>query len=360
MKKILVINTNIFDRNGMSTVVMNYYRYMNRSGLSFDFIVNEFMDPEYEKYILDHGDKVYLFKNRKNNPITYIHKIKKIIKKNNYDIIHIHGNSSTVAAEILAIKISGIKAKIILHAHGVRTDHPIIHKMFVKYINKNIDVALAASEMAGNFLFENFNKFMVVQNGIDIDEFKFNKDDRKEIRSKLRINDSTKVLLHVGAFNGAKNQTFLIKMFNELVKKDENYKLFLIGEGNLKKEKIDQVSKLKLENKVSFLGEIENISPYYSAADVFLFPSNYEPFGIVALEAQANGLPCLVSDRLPSTVRLTNNLEFLKIGNNQIFTWIKHILNANRLNGVDFKIWNDRGYDISSVTNRIRRIYINE
>ena len=149
MKKILIINTNIFDRNGMSTVVMNYYEYMDRSNLPFDFIVNDYMDEDYKNYISRHGDNVYLFKNRKKNPMQYILQIKNIIKRNDYDVIHIHGNSSTVCAEIFAIKTSNIRAKVILHAHGVRTDHPFIHKIFLKYINRNIDVALAASEKAG-------------------------------------------------------------------------------------------------------------------------------------------------------------------------------------------------------------------
>lgn len=358
MKKILIINTNIFDRNGMSTVVMNYYEYMDRSNLSFDFIVNDYMDEDYKNYISRHGDNVYLFKNRKKNPMQYILQIKNIIKRNDYDVIHIHGNSSTVCAEIFAIKTSNIRAKVILHAHGVRTDHPFIHKIFLKYINRNIDVALAASEKAGEFLFKDFNEFTVIPNGIDVNKFKFNSEDRKRIRNKYSFNEKDKVLLHVGAFNGAKNQSFLIEMFNELLKIDNSYRLILIGDGELKNKKVSQVKKLNLDKRIKFLGEISDISPYYSASDVFLFPSNYEAFGIVALEAQANGLPCLVSDRLPTVVKLTNNLQFLKIGENQINTWIEFILKSKRDDNVDYKAWSENGYEISTVAEKIRRIYL--
>lgn len=358
-KRILVINTNKFDRNGMSTVVMNYYEYMDRTGITFDFVSNEYMDPEFKSYILNHGDRVFLFKNRKSNPIAYVWKLRRIIANNNYDVIHIHGNSSTVAAEISAIKLSHCKSKIVLHAHGVTTNHPVIHRILVKYVNKNIDIALAASKSAGNFLFKNFNKFEVVKNGIDIDKFKFNLNDRKIIRGRLGLKEDEKLLLHVGAFNGAKNQTLLVKMFQELTKVDSKYKLVFIGDGGLRHKVELKVNKMGLQHRILFLGEINDVEKFYSAADVFLFPSKYEPFGIVALEAQANGLPCLVSTKLPMTVKLTNNIKFLPIYESDIKKWIDSINDAHRITNINVSNWNHKGYNIRSVAKKIKEIYLN-
>lgn len=357
MKKILIINTNIFNRNGMSTVVMNYYQCMDRSNKKFDFISNEYMEPDFKKYIEDHEDKVFMFSNRKKFPIKYFSSIRKIIKKNHYDVIHIHTNSSTVSIELLAIQLSISNAKVILHAHGVTTNHPYIHKFFKNYVNRNIDIALASSDKAGKFLFTDQKKFKVIKNGINTKKFEFNEADRKLIRKKLNISDDTKLLVHVAAFSKNKNHDFLIELCNEMKTKLLDFKLILIGTGELEKEIQQLVNDYSLMDKVIFLGSIQDIEKYYSASDIFLLPSIHESFGIVAIEAQANGLPCLVSTALPRTVKLTDNIEFLSIERINFEIWIEKIKKLKR-NSIDsVNNWTTKEYEITSIVGEISELY---
>lgn len=357
MKKILIINTNIFNRNGMSTVVMNYYQCMDRSNKKFDFISNEYMEPDFKKYIEDHEDKVFMFSNRKKFPIKYFSSIRKIIKKNHYDVIHIHTNSSTVSIELLAIQLSRSNAKVILHAHGVTTNHPYIHKFFKNYVNRNIDIALASSDKAGKFLFTDQKKFKVIKNGINTKKFEFNEADRKLIRKKLNISDDTKLLVHVAAFSKNKNHDFLIELCNEMKTKLLDFKLILIGTGELEKEIQQLVNDYSLMDKVIFLGSIQDIEKYYSASDIFLLPSIHESFGIVAIEAQANGLPCLVSTALPRTVKLTDNIEFLSIERINFEIWIEKIKKLKR-NSIDsVNNWTTKEYEITSIVGEISELY---
>lgn len=320
--KILIINTIEFNRNGMSTMIMNYYKNFDHKKISVDFLVNKQIDDEYKKIIEQNNDRIFVFENRNRAPLSYIKMLKNLASKNKYDIVYVHGNSATMAAEEFALQKTD--SKIIVHAHGETTDHPLLHKMLYPYFIKHYTDAFAASEGAGRFLFKD-KPFKVIKNGIDGNEFIFNQQLREEFRKKWHIQNS-KVILQVGAFTPQKNHQFTIDIFKKLIEIEPDFKLLLAGDGPLKSEIESMVKDLHLENNVMFLGEVSNLAKVYSAADYLIFPSAWEPFGIVALEGQMSGLPVFVSDAFSESVAVTQNITFLPLN---VKSWVDGLLNSN-------------------------------
>lgn len=320
--KILIINTIEFNRNGMSSMIMNYYKNFDHEKISVDILVNKQIDDEYKKNIEQNNDRVYIFKNRNKFPLSYIKMLKNLASKNKYDIVYVHGNSATMAAEEFALKKTD--SKIIVHAHGETTEHPLLHKILYPYFIKHYTDAFAASEGAGEFLFRD-KPFKVIKNGIDGNEFIFNQQLREEFRKKWHIQNS-KVILQVGAFTPQKNHQFTIDIFKKLIEIEPDFKLVLAGDGPLKSEFEAMVKDLHLENNVFFLGEVSNLTQIYSAADYLVFPSAWEPFGIVALEGQMSGLPVFVSEAFSRSVAVTKNITFLPLN---IDYWVYQILNSS-------------------------------
>ncbi|WP_203640796.1 glycosyltransferase [Levilactobacillus andaensis] len=357
MKNVLIICTNRMDRNGMATVIMNYYWYMNRKNLKFDFIVNEYIDPAFKKSILDNGDNIFVIKSRKKALLPYIWRVRQIVSSKKYDVVHIHGNSSTVCVELFAVK--HVKGKIIVHAHGVQTNHPIVHRLFHNYLIKHCDIALAASEQAGLFLFGRDKDFTVIINGIDFVKYRFDSEKRKIFRNEYNVADETRLILNIGAFTKEKNQAFLIRVFRSICNQNSNYKLVLVGDGPLLKENKKLTTDLGLTDSIIFTGEQVNVSKIYSAADVFTLPSLYESFGIVGLEAQANGLPCILAERIPKSVDVSGSSKFLPVDDYNVERWSSEIMNAQRTseNGNKYKEWEDNGYSIKTIAEEVRNIY---
>lgn len=341
--KILMINTIEFNRNGMSTMIMNYYKHFDHDEVKVDFLVNKLIDSDFEKTIKQNGDNIFWYKNRNRYPLSYIKFLKSLAMKNRYDIVYVHGNSATMAVEEFALRAAD--TKIIIHAHGQTTDHPLLNFLLHPYFNKHYSAAFAASEDAGEFLFRK-KPFTIINNGIDGEEFKFNEKKRKLLRRKYNVENS-RVILQVGGFTKQKNHDFTINVIERLIHKDKSIKLILAGQGPLEQEIKNKVSILNLSKYVIFLGETSNIDELYSAADVLLFPSLWEPFGIVALEGQMAGLPVLVSDRFTEAVKVTNNIDYLPLDVDLWVDMISNITTDRKLSDEDFLLsLKGFGYDI--------------
>ncbi|MBZ6001564.1 glycosyltransferase [Leuconostoc gelidum] len=352
--KILMVNTIEFNRNGMSAMIMNYYQKFNHDEVKVDFLVNKRMDDGFKEIIRENGDNIFIFKNRNKHPLSYMKYLKLIAQKNNYDIVYVHGNSATMAAEEFSLR--NVDTKIIVHAHGETTDHPLLNRVLHPYFKKHYTAAFAASEAAGNFLFNN-KSFKVIRNGIDGKSFAFNEASRKLLRKKLNLEDSN-VVLQVGAFTKQKNHIFTIAMIKKLVENKPNTKLLLAGDGPLKKEIEILVSNLKLNNNVIFLGEVSNLLELYSASDYLIFPSSWEPFGIVALEGQMSGLPVFVSNVFSKSVAVTENITYIPLIVNE---WVDVISNSKLRGHLPTQnlllSLQNTGYDIQDNANYLIRLF---
>ena len=176
------------------------------------------------------------------------------------------------------------------------------------------------SELAGRWLFGNKTydqgKVYLLNNAIDVDKFKYDEKIRKEKRKELNIKDNQLVIGHIGRFVQQKNHEFLIDIFNEIYKQDKNAILLLIGEGPLKEEIQNKVNELGLDKNVKFLGQRSDANELYQAMDLFLFPSLYEGLGMVLIEAQCAGLPCIASIEVPQIAKISDKFVFENLKEN--------------------------------------------
>lgn len=300
--KILILNTVPFRVNGMSSNIFNYYDLLKkRQNLILDFFVSEYMDSRYQNKV-NNNSQLFINKNRKRHPFSWLKHLRYLLKNTSYDIIHIHGNSSLMILEAILIKIYSKQTKVIAHTHSVNTEFPILNKLLKRIFFKVIDVGFAASKESGEWLFGE-QQFYIVNNGIDTDKFKFSKEKRSILRTEFNLSENQLVLVHVGMFNRVKNQEFLIELISN---KHFDAILFLIGDGDSKKDLIKKVKYLKIDDKVVFVDTTFNVEDYYNMADLFVFPSKFESLGMALIEAQSTGLPCVVSSVIPESACISD------------------------------------------------------
>ncbi len=313
---------------GVESVVMNYYRHIDRSKIQFNFICDEDSTNIPYEEIEKLGGKVILIPPYQ-KIFKYHKKLKKILKEGNYKIVHSHINTLSVFS-LFAAKCAGVPVRI-AHSHST-TNKKEKKKNLVKQILRPFSKVfatdyMACTEHAGRWLFgnkeyDNGNVYLL-NNAIDLDKFKYDEKLRKEKRKELNIKEDTLVIGHVGRFVEQKNHRFLIDIFNEVHKQNKNSVLLLIGQGPLMDEMKQKVDSLGISDSVKFLGQRKDVSELYNAMDLFLFPSLYEGLGMVLIEAQANGLPCIASTEVPKIADISNNVQFYNL-NDSIDIWLKN------------------------------------
>lgn len=321
--KILVINTVPTDKNGITNVIFNYFNALD-DDVSIDYVAINSPDTYYEDLLEKRGATLYSLNRR--NVLGYISSLSKIIKKKKYDAIHVHGNSHTVLLELIAAKIAGCNKRII-HAHSTNCGSIALHKLLKTPFNWLCTHRLACGDMAGKFMFGT-KPFKIINNGVDVVKYSFDIKKRASLRAKLSLSDNDTLIGHVGYFLALKNQSFLVDVFAELVKRDNNYHLVLIGDGALRPEIEKKVDSLGLKDKVTFTGNINNVSDYLNAIDLIVMPSLFEGLPLTLVEQQANGLQCIVSDTITKEADKTGNLRFISL-NAPISEWVQAIENCN-------------------------------
>lgn len=348
---------------GVESVVMNYYRHIDRSKVQFDFICDEESTDIPYKEIESLGGRVFLIP-KYQKVIQYHRELKKIFKKENYKIVHSHINTLSVFS-LFAAKCAGVPVRI-AHSHST-TNKKEKKKNLLKQLLRPFSKVFATdymccSELAGRWLFGNkeYDKGNVylLNNAIDLDKFKYDEKIRNEKRKELNIDDDTLVIGHVGRFVEQKNHRFLIDIFNEVHKEKENSILMLVGQGPLMEEIKEKVKTLGLEKNVMFLGQRSDVADLYQAFDVFCLPSLYEGLPVVGVEAQATGLLCLFSDDMTKETKVLDTTEFLSLEQG-VKEWRKKIFeklksyNRNNFNAESMY----KRYDIKIESNRIVKKY---
>lgn len=346
---------------GVESVVMNYYRNMNHNKIQFDFICDEDSTNIPYKEIEALGGKVILVPPYQ-HVFKYQREMIRILKEGNYKIVHSHINTLSVFP-LRAAKRAGVPVRI-AHSHST-TNKKEWKKNIVKNILKPFSKLFATNyfactEHAGRWLFGNkeFEKgnVYILNNAIELEKFTYNEEIRQAKRKELNIRDDTLVIGHIGRFVAQKNHTFLIDIFNEFVKQNPNSALILIGQGTLQEEIEQKVKDLNLTDKVMFLGQRpEDIHELYQAMDVFVFPSLYEGLGMVLIEAQTAGLPCVCSTEIPEIAKVTDNLYFISLDEDKK-NWSKKIRKVeNRISERDKA--QECGYDIKEEVKKLEKQY---
>jgi len=336
--KILQISTTKLQYDGLTKVIVSLID--NSKSMKIQHSVSCSVDSleHWKEELRKRNVIVYELPNRDTNYFRYLWAIKDLIHSNDFDIVHIHGNSATMLLDTIVARLFGAK-KIIVHGHNTETKHPFIHCISRRLLSNITNLRVACGKDAGDFLFS--KPFIVIPNCIDLDKFKYNQEIRELERKRLNVEDKF-VVGHVGRFTEQKNHEQLIEIFYELQKEVNNAYLILIGEGELQDYIKHKVETLKLTEKIYFYGVSDKVESLMQAMDVFVLTSRYEGLCVTAIEAQAAGLPCVVSDRLSKETKLSEDFVFVGL-ENHISEWVENIRNFDRV--IDRK----RGYNCVKV-----------
>lgn len=345
--------------NGVAAVVMNWYREIDRSKVQFDFLVCYEREKSYESEIKKLGGRVYTMPSPRRRPLGFLASAYKIFKEGNYSVFHSHVTQYNFLFFPLA-RIYGVK-KIILHSHNPKYSDSKIKGFFaglmLACVKNMADVKAACSEKAGDFLFGKNAKYEILNNAVDCKKFAFNSHKRAEIRAKLGLGESDLVLGHIGRFCEQKNQLFLLDVFAELLKRRPDCKLIMAGMGPLEQATKEKAKSLGMEKNTLFMGVYDKPEDLYRAMDIFVLPSLYEGFGLVAAEAQACGLPCFISDEVPDNVHIIHTFKIsLK---NSPARWADIILaNTKTFIRKDESLTIEQaGFGVKSIINKLNDFY---
>lgn len=321
-----------FDRGGAETMVMNLFRSIDQSEIKFGFVVHGDKIGAFEEEVKNMGADIFRVPAYKgSNHFEYIKAWKEIFNNHpEYSIIHGHVRS-TASIYLKIAKEYGLTT--IAHSHNTSSGSGIIGKikdMFQYNIRYHTDEFLGCSIEAGEWLFgdeivkqDNFN---VLNNAIDSSDFKFNEKIRAQKRKELNLEDKF-LVGHVGSFTNQKNHSYLIDIFNEILKLNSNAVLLLAGEGELKTNIQNKVKELSIEDNVLFLGLRADINDLLQAMDIFLFPSLFEGLPVTLVETQAAGLPSVVSDVITQEIKITDLVNFFPL-EKAPREWAEFVLNT--------------------------------
>lgn len=352
-----------FSFGGIETIFKNNFQNIDKDKIQLHLMVEEELSNlEVINSLKEEGYQIYSIPRLTvSNVKDYIMSIKEILINHDFQIIHSYNIIRTPILFMIA-KSVGVDKRI-FHARTNRTDGNLIKKSVYRLCialgTKNSTELLACSKEAGDFFFDNYN-YNILKNGIDTKKFLFDGERRHKIRSELKITNNATIIGHVGRFTEAKNHLFLLDIFSEYLNMDSSAYLLLVGDGPLKDEILDKIESLNLNEHVIMVGAVENVQDYYQAMDMFLFPSIYEGFGNVVIEAQASGLRVLASNNVPKSTKISNLVKFCSLNDESPEQWatqLKGFLNYTRENMENFII--ESGYDIKSNAETQELIYLN-
>lgn len=354
MKRVLCIVSSL-DTGGAETMMMKLFRTFP-SKYKMDFIVST-PNGFYEKEVFSLGGKIYRVPLRTEHPIKTFFAIKNVVQKNNYNIILKLCDTPKGYFDLVAAKCGGAKKLCVRSCNAsanIGKMGMLICNIIRPLFNKIATVKLAPSLLAAEFTFgkKEISKgnVHILHNGINLEVFHYSDDARKNIRNEFGIPEDEFVVGHVGRFNKQKNHFFLIEVFEELKKSKPNAKLLLVGEGELKSEVMQCLATKKLIDSVIFAGVRSDIPDMLSAMDVFLFPSLYEGMPNTIIEAQAVGLPCIISDTITRDANVTGLVKYVSLRETKA-KWADNCIDSNKKTAsVVKKRMIENGYDIESVT----------
>ena len=297
---------------GAEMAVLNIYRHIDRARYQFDFFALEGSSIPGRQEIEALGGRIYVLPGLKKFP-AYVKMATRILQENRYPMVHSHMNTLS-AFSLYAAGKAGIPVRI-AHSHSVAGKGEGLRNL-AKYGLRTLLIPLpthraACSRQAGKWLFGE-KKFRILPNGVDFQTFAFDPEKRAQMRKNLGL-EKRFVVGHIGRFCYAKNHEFLLEVFAEIRRKRKNALLLLVGEGPLQKKIQKKAENMGLLDDILFLKPRIAVSGLYAAMDVFLLPSRYEGMSMAAMEAQAAGLPCILSTAEPEEGRIRQDCRRLPL-----------------------------------------------
>ena len=355
------------NRGGQETFIMNVYRNIDRSKVQFDFLINVQEKCDYEDEIISLGGIIYRIPRRFPNYWKHLKAMRKFFRENTqYNVIHQHTNSLTAISTALCAKKVN-KSKIIYHCHSSKPDKGIVNQIFDFYykpkVKEYVTHYFACSELAAENLFGKHieqSEVKIINNAIDSAKFVYNITVRAQKRKEFGVENKF-VIGHVGRFAEAKNHAFLIDVFSQIHKQNDDAVLLLIGDGERRGAIEKQVQSLNLKKSVIFAGTREDIPELLCAMDVFLFPSLWEGMPMALVEAQASGLHCVVADSITKEVDFAGLTEHISLNKSAEY-WAGKVLMYT--DSYERKNMQDKvekaGFDINEITWRLESFYLSD
>lgn len=342
MKKILHIFSHL-NNAGTEKVIFNICNNIKNNDIKFNILV--FENGNYEDAFNKIG--VNIFKILEKDKRKRKKELLNFLKMNKYDIVHVHMSEFMYEAVRMAKKAK--INRIILHSHNARQDLPkfaIWYKIYreIFFIDRYVTDYFSCSVEAAKWLFPlKYKKTKIINNGINMDTFKFRDDIRRKVREKLGLSSNDFMVISVGRLVEQKNMEKII----DIAKNQENphIKFFIVGDGDKREQIQTKINTLDLNDKVFLLGNQENVNELLFAADVFLLTSKYEGLGIVLIEAQTSGLYVISSNKVPNETNMglglfskVNLEEDNVVWNNEILKGLEYSYNCNREDAYELAI----------------------
>lgn len=367
--KILEVMGEGIAHGGEEAFINNLVTHIDMEGLTIDWLTPyKCYNTVFENNLKNKGGNVYemgLSYTPGKNRWHLTKPMNQFFTEHHYDVVHIHSGSTSALAIIAgAAHKHGVK-KIIVHSHTGGNNSlksKLVRSAYSPYIIKYPTDYMACSMNAAEAKFPpviSKSRTKIINNGIELAQYRFDIEKRNRIREALDIPSDSYVIGHAGRFSPEKNHRLIIQCFEKVLKRNNNCYLLLIGDGELHEEMKQMANDLAVGEKIRFAGYVTNIADYYSAMNLFVLPSFFEGFAIAAVEAQAAGIPCVLSDRISRETVINNNVFMLPIEEVYYDTWAETI--CNHLDDepvIDQSLLLKRGFDIQETVRQIREVYL--
>ena len=310
--RVLIVNTANTGYTGITSVI---FRYAARTGgaVQYDFVLAGQVEPFIPARIAALGGQMFVPPvSRLKNPLGYTRYLTGLIRSGGYDAVHVHGNSGTMFFDIHAAKRAGVPVRI-AHCHSSSCKYRLAHWLLKGRLCREMTVGVVCSDAAAAWLFPGMENVVWLPNGVEPEAFRFSPAVRSGMRGALGLSDRF-VVGHVGHMEREKNHAFLLRAFCRLVADRPDAHLLLVGDGSLRPEIEAAVRALGLTGRVTLTGRRADTAALYQAMDVFAMPSLYEGLPVTLIEAQAAGLPCVVSDRITRQANAIGLVRYAGIG----------------------------------------------
>ena len=353
---------------GVESFLLNYYRHIDREKIQFDFLCNSHNPVAYEDELIKLGGRTFHIAARSQSYQLYQEELKQVFDEHakEWDAIWVNVCSLANIDYLKMARKYGINKRII-HSHNSQNMdgklRGLLHEWNKKKIGKIATDYWACSEDAAKWFYSGntLQKAVIIHNAIDVDRLKYDEQKRTDLRSKYGWENKF-VIGNIGRLHFQKNQTFCQEVFAEYVKENPESVMVFVGQGEDEEKLKQQAKDLHIEDKTCFAGVQKDIQAWLSSFDLFLFPSLFEGLSVVALEAQANGVPVLASKGvIPEYVKMNNNFMFLDLQENSK-AWSIKIGQASAMERIDYKItkmeFMNKGYDIETEVKKLERLLV--
>lgn len=344
-----------FDFGGIESFVLDVNDYL-KDKVHFTYLVEKDINKELQEKIKFLGSDIIRIPNlTKEGIFKHIFAINKIIKDGKFDVLHVHGCNKRFFAMFFA-KIYKVKKRI-YHVHSSRIEgNKLIEKIGIKINILCSNYLVACSKLsAQKMLGKKSKKTIIIESKINLSKFLFSEKGRKKIRKKFNIQEDETLIGTIGRLVDVKNQEFLFYVLNECLKVNNKMKLMIVGDGYLESKLKKKAREMKINDNVIFTGKQTDTQDYYSAMDVFCLPSYSEGYPVTLIEAQANGLQCIVSSYITKEIDATGEIKFLDINLNNTSEWVNEIKINRRYNKI--KSLTEAGFDIKDSVKKLYAIY---